>query len=157
MTGASISVDTACSSSLVAVHLAIQNLRDRSCNLALVGGVNRIISPEVSINFTKAKMLSPDGRCQTFDNNANGFVRAEGCGVIVLKRLSDAIKDGDRILALLKGSAVTQDGRTNSITTPSSLSQQTVIRQALNNSRIEPDAVSLVISKPMVLVLLSAI
>jgi acyl transferase domain-containing protein len=142
LTGASISIDTACSSSLVAVHLAIQNLRDRSCNLAIVGGVNRIISPEVSINFTKAKMLSPDGRCQTFDDRANGFVRSEGCGVIVLKRLSDAIKAGDRILALLKGSAVTQDGRTSSITTPSSLAQQAVIRQALANSRIEPNEVS---------------
>jgi 3-oxoacyl-[acyl-carrier-protein] synthase II len=142
LTGASISLDTACSSSLVAVHLAIQNLRDRSCNLAIVGGVNRIISSEVSINFTKAKMLSPDGRCQTFDDRANGFVRSEGCGVIILKRLGDAIEEGDRILAVLQGSAVNQDGRTSSITTPSSLAQQAVIRQALANSRIESNEVS---------------
>ncbi|MEL6929368.1 MAG: beta-ketoacyl synthase N-terminal-like domain-containing protein [Cyanobacteria bacterium J06600_6] len=143
-TGSSISLDTACSSSLVAVHLAIRSLRDRECNMALAGGVNRLISPKVSLNFTRANMLSPDGRCKTFDESANGFVRSEGCGMVVLKRLSDAIADGDRIRAVLLGSATNQDGRTSSITTPSSLSQQAVIRQALANSRIEADRVSYV-------------
>ncbi|ELS00843.1 beta-ketoacyl synthase [Xenococcus sp. PCC 7305] len=140
-TGPSISLDTACSSSLVAVHLAIKSLRDRECNLALVGGVNRLISPKVSINFSQAKMLSPDGRCQTFDEAANGFVRSEGCGIVVLKRLSDAIADRDHIRAVLLGSAVNQDGRTSSITTPNSLSQQAVIKQALANSKVSAEQV----------------
>ena len=141
-TGPSISLDTACSSSLVAVHLAIKSLRSRECNLALVGGVNRLISPKVSINFSQAKMLSPDGRCQTFDQAANGFVRSEGCGIVVLKRLSDAIADRDNIRAVLLGSAVNQDGRTSSITTPNSLSQQAVIKQALENGKVEAQQVS---------------
>ena len=141
-TGTSISLDTACSSSLVAVHLAIKSLRDRECQMALAGGVNRLISPKVSINFDQAKMLSPDGRCKTFDESANGFVRAEGCGIVVLKRLSDAIADGDQIRAVLLGSATNQDGRTSSITTPSSLSQQAVIKQALVNSKVEANQVS---------------
>ena len=143
-TGPSISLDTACSSSLVAVHLAIKSLRDRECNLALAGGVNRLISPKISLNFTKAKMLSPDGRCKTFDESANGFVRSEGCGMVVLKRLSDAIANRDNIRAVLLGSAVNQDGRTSSITTPNSLSQQAVIKQALDNSRVEASQVSYV-------------
>jgi 3-oxoacyl-[acyl-carrier-protein] synthase II len=141
-TGSSISLDTACSSSLVAVHLAIKSLRDRECSMALAGGVNRLISPKVSLNFAQAKMLSPDGRCKTFDESADGFVRSEGCGIVVLKRLSDAIADGDRIRAILLGSATNQDGRTSSITTPNSLSQQAVIKQALINSKVEASQVS---------------
>ena len=141
-TGPSISIDTACSSSLVALHLAIQSLRQQECNLAIVGGVNRIVSPQASINFSQARMLSPQGRCQTFDAAANGFVRAEGCGVLVLKRLSDVVTSQDRILAVLKGSAVNQDGRTSGITAPSSLSQQAVIRQALANSKVEASDIS---------------
>jgi 3-oxoacyl-[acyl-carrier-protein] synthase II len=141
-TGSSISLDTACSSSLVAVHLAIKSLRDRECNMALAGGVNRLISPKISLNFAQAKMLSPDGRCKTFDESANGFVRSEGCGIVVLKRLSDAIADRDNIRAILLGSASNQDGRTSSITTPSSLSQQAVIKQALVNSKVEASQVS---------------
>ena len=141
-TAPSISLDTACSSSLVALHLAIKSLRDRESDLALVGGVNRLIAPEVSINFSQAKMLSPDGLCKTFDDRADGFVRSEGCGMVVLKRLSDAIADGDNIRAVLLGSAVNQDGRTSSITTPNSLSQQAVIQQALANSKVEPTQVS---------------
>jgi 3-oxoacyl-[acyl-carrier-protein] synthase II len=140
--GPSISLDTACSSSLVAVHLALKSLRDRECNMALAGGVNRLISPKVSINFTQAKMLSPDGKCKTFDESANGFVRSEGCGIVVLKRLSDAIADRDQIRAILLGSATNQDGRTSSITTPSSLSQQAVIKQALVNSQVAASQVS---------------
>ena len=110
LTRPSVAVDTACSSSLVAVHLACQSLRARECDLALAGGVNVILLPELSINFSRARMLSPDGRCKTFDASANGYVRGEGCGVIVLKRLSDAVADRDRILALIRGSAVNQDG-----------------------------------------------
>jgi 3-oxoacyl-[acyl-carrier-protein] synthase II len=141
-TGPSISLDTACSSSLVAVHLAIKSLRDRECHMALAGGVNRLISPKISLNFAQAKMLSPDVRCKTFDESANGFVRSEGCGIIILKRLRDAIADGDNIRAVLLGSATNQDGRTSSITTPSSLSQQAVIKQALVNSQVEASQVS---------------
>ncbi len=141
-TSTSISLDTACSSSLVAVHLAIKSLRDRECNMAIAGGVNRLISPKISINFSQAKMLSTDGRCKTFDEGANGFVRSEGCGIVVLKRLSDAIADGDNIRAILLGSATNQDGRTSSITTPNSLSQQAVIKQALINSKVEPSQIS---------------
>ncbi|NJK47503.1 type I polyketide synthase [Candidatus Gracilibacteria bacterium] len=144
LTGPSLSVDTACSSSLVSVHLACKSLRDRECNLALAGGVNCILSPQVSINFSKAKMLSPDGRCKSFDAEANGFVRAEGCGIVVLKRLSDAIASGDNILASICGSAVNQDGRTSGLTVPNGPSQQAVITQALNNSRIEASQVSYV-------------
>ena len=141
-TAPAISMDTACSSSLVAVHLAIKSLRDRESNLAIVGGVNRLIAPEVSINFSQAKMLSPDGRCKTFDDSANGFVRSEGCGIVILKRLRDAIKAQDNIQAVIKGSAVNQDGRTSSITTPNSLSQQGVIQQALANGKTKPEEVS---------------
>ena len=141
-TAPSISLDTACSGSLVALHLAIKSLRDRESNLALVGGVNRLIAPEVSINFSQAKMLSHDGLCKTFDDRADGFVRSEGCGIVIVKRLSDAIADGDHIRAVLLGSAVNQDGRTSSITTPNSLSQQAVIQQALANSQVEPTQVS---------------
>jgi 3-oxoacyl-[acyl-carrier-protein] synthase II len=141
-TGPSLSVDTACSSSLVSVHLACKSLHDRECNLALAGGVNCILSPQVSINFSKAKMLSPEGRCKSFDAEANGFVRAEGCGIVVLKRLSDAIASGDNILALICGSAVNQDGRTSGLTVPNGPSQQAVILQALNNSRIEASQIS---------------
>ncbi len=141
-TSASISVDTACSSSLVALHLAIQSLRNQECSMALVGGVNRLVSPQASINLSRSSMLSPDGRCKTFDDSANGFVRSEGCGVVVLKRLSDAIASQDRILAVLKGSAVNQDGRTSGLTAPNSLSQQAVINQALSNAQVEPSQIS---------------
>jgi acyl transferase domain-containing protein len=142
LNGPSLSIDTACSSSLVAVHLACKSLRDRECDLALAGGVNRILSPETSINFSKAKMLSPEGRCKTFDASANGFVRAEGCGVIVLKRLSDAVDSKDNILAVIYGSAINQDGRTSGLTVPNGPSQQAVIRQALSNSSLEANQVS---------------
>lgn len=117
---------------------------NKECDLALAGGVNRIFLPEVSINFSKARMLSPEGHCKTFDTAANGFVRGEGCGVIVLKRLSDAVASGDNILALICGSAVNHDSRTSGLTVPHGPSQQAVIRQALNNSLIEPAQVSYV-------------
>ena len=123
-----MAVDTACSSSLVAVHLASQSLRLRECNVALAAGVNLILSPEMTINLCKARMLSPDGRCKTFDEAANGFVRSEGCAVIVLKRLSDALANNDNILALIRGSAVNQDGQSSGLTVPNRMAQEAVIR-----------------------------
>ncbi|MDJ0597117.1 MAG: polyketide synthase, partial [Pleurocapsa sp. MO_226.B13] len=142
LNGPSLAVDTACSSSLVAVHLAIASLRNRECNLALAGGVNQLLAPEVTINFSKARMLSRDGRCKTFDASADGYIRAEGCGVIVLKRLSEALKDGDRILAQIRGSAIDHDGRSSGLTVPNGPSQQAVIRQALKNAGVRPEEVS---------------
>lgn len=144
LTGPSLSIDAACASSLVSVHLACQSLRDRECNLALAGGVNRILAPESSINFSKSRMLSVDGRCRSFDAAANGFGRAEGCGVLILKRLSDAMADRDLVFATILGSAVNHDGRTSSLTVPNGPAQQAVIRQALQNSRIDPAQVSYV-------------
>ncbi|MBW4594598.1 MAG: SDR family NAD(P)-dependent oxidoreductase [Brasilonema angustatum HA4187-MV1] len=142
--GPSITLDTSCSSSLVTVHLASQSLRNGECDLALAGGVNLIISPVTSAIECKAGMLSPDNRCKTFDATANGFVRGEGCGVILLKRLSAAIADGDRILAIIRGSAVNHDGRSSGLTVPNQLAQEAVIHQALENAKIAPNAVSYV-------------
>ncbi|ARV59085.1 polyketide synthase [Nostocales cyanobacterium HT-58-2] len=140
--GASMVVDTACSSSLVAVHLAVNSLRNKESELALVGGVNLLLAPSLSINFSKARMLAPDGRCKTFDASANGYVRSEGCGVVVLKRLSQAIRDGDNILALIRGSAINQDGASGGLTVPSGPSQEAVVRQALKNAGVKPKEVS---------------
>ncbi|MEO0540609.1 MAG: SDR family NAD(P)-dependent oxidoreductase, partial [Cyanobacteria bacterium P01_A01_bin.105] len=140
-TGPSLVVDTACSSSLVALHLACQSLRNQECEVALAGGVNRILAPEFSINFSKAHMLAPDGRCKTFDAAADGFSRGEGCGVVVLKRLSDALERGDSILALVRGSAVNQDGRSSGLTVPNGPSQQAVIRRALAAGNVKPEQI----------------
>jgi acyl transferase domain-containing protein/NADPH:quinone reductase-like Zn-dependent oxidoreductase/SAM-dependent methyltransferase/acyl carrier protein len=142
--GPTLALDTACSSSGVSVHLACQSLRNRECNLALAGGVNLILSPEISITSTKARTLSPDGRCKTFDASANGYVRGEGCGIVVLKRLSEALADGDRIHAVIRGSAVNQDGATSGITVPNKAAQAEVIRQALERAGIEPNQVNYV-------------
>src|ERR1700683_4276556 len=139
--GPSIAVDTACSASLVAVHLAAQSLRADECRLALAGGVNAILSPEVTIALSKAHMMAPDGRCKAFDSRANGFVRGEGCGVVVLKRLSDATADRDNILAVLSGSAVNQDGRSSGLTAPNGRSQENVIRAALIKAGVKPNEV----------------
>src|SRR5436190_534172 len=109
--GPSMAVDTSCSSSLVAVHLACQSLWTRECTLALAGGVNLVLSPGIAINFTKAGVMAPDGRCKAFDSRANGYVRGEGAGMIVLKPLSHALADGDPVYAVIRGSAVNQDGR----------------------------------------------
>lgn len=144
LNGPSLAVDTACSSSLVAVHLAVTSLRNRECSLALAGGVSALLSPDLFISQCQAKMLSADGRCKTFDSSANGYVRSEGCGMVVLKRLSDALADGDNIYALIRGSAVNQDGRTNGLTAPNGLSQQAVVRQALKNGCVKPASVSYV-------------
>ena len=139
--GPSIAVDTACSSSLVSVHLACQSLRAGESNLALAGGVNLILSPEMSIYFSKLRALSPGKYCRAFDAQADGYVRGEGCGLVVLKRLSDARADGDRILATIRGSAVNQDGHSNGFTAPNGLSQQEVIRTALANANLEPSQI----------------
>lgn len=129
--GPSLAIDTACSSSLVALHQAVQALRRGECSMALAGGVNLILSPQVSIALSQAGMLSPDARCNTFDAKANGYVRGEGCGILVLKRLSDAERDGDSIRAVVRGSAVNQDGRSNGLTAPNGLAQQSVVQAAL--------------------------
>ena len=121
-------IDTACSSSLVATHLAIRSLRSRECDAAIVGGVNAILTPETTLAFSQAQMLSPDGKCRPFDERANGYVRGEGCGVIILKRLSDAVSSGDLILATIQGSAINQDGMTSGITAPRGEAQIEVIR-----------------------------
>ena len=142
--GPSMAVDTACSSSLVATHLACQSLRNGESDLALAGGVNLILTPELTITFSQARMLSPDGHCKTFDANADGYVRGEGCGVIVLKRLADALRDGDHILALIRGSAVNQDGRSNGLTAPNGLAQQEVIRYALAEAGVAPQQIGYV-------------
>ena len=142
--GPAMAIDTACSSSLVALHLACQSLRTSECQMALACGINLILSPEVMINMCKAKMLSPEGKCKTFDERADGFVRGEGCGVIVLKKISDAKRDGDRILALVHGSAVNEDGSTAGFTVPNGWAQQEVMRQALINSGIRAEEVGYV-------------
>ncbi|MEE8525080.1 MAG: type I polyketide synthase, partial [Thermoanaerobaculia bacterium] len=142
--GPSMALDTACSSSLVAVHLAVQSLRGGESDLALAGAVYLMLSPLLTISLSKARMLAADGRCKTFDARADGYVRGEGCGVVVLKRLSDAVRDGDRILALIRGSAINQDGRSNGLTAPNLLAQQEVLRQALANAAVAADEVSYV-------------
>jgi acyl transferase domain-containing protein/acyl carrier protein len=140
--GPSMAIDTACSSSLVAAHLACQNLRTRDCNLAMVAGVNLILTPKGTINECRARMLAVDGHCKTFDATADGYARGEGCGVVILKRLSDAIADGDNVLAVIRGSAVNQDGRSGGLTVPNGPAQQAVIRKALENGNVKPEQVS---------------
>ncbi|MEM9508974.1 MAG: type I polyketide synthase, partial [Cyanobacteria bacterium P01_E01_bin.35] len=139
--GATLQLDTTCSSSLVAVHLACQSLRTKEINLAIAGGVNLMLSPEVTIGFCRLKALSPDGHCKTFDASADGYVRGEGGGVLILKRLSDAIADSDNILAVIKGSAVNHDGQSNGLTAPNGNAQEAVIREALNNAKVKPEDV----------------
>ena len=141
LTGPSLTVDTACSSSLVAVHLACQSLRSGESSLALVAGVNLMLSPSLTEMLSMSGALSPDGRCKAFDAQANGFVRGEGCGVVVLKRLSDALSDGDRVLSLIRGSAVNQDGRSTGLTAPNVLSQQAMLRQALESAQVSAEDV----------------
>ncbi|QDV13868.1 Polyketide synthase PksN [Rosistilla oblonga] len=142
--GPSFSVDTACSSSLVAVHQAAEAIRGGQCDTAIAGGVNLILDPSVTNAFHEAGMLSPTGQCKTFAAGANGFVRGEGCGVVVLKRLSQAVADRDNVLCVLRGSAINQDGRSNGLTAPSGLAQQQVVRSALANGNVEPAEVQYV-------------
>ena len=142
--GPCVSIDTACSSSLVALHQSVQALRRKECNIALCGGVNAIHHPRNLIVFSNANMLSPDGRCNTFDDAANGYGRSEGCCMVVLKRLSDAIKNGDRIIASIRGSAVNQDGESGGLTVPNGLAQEACMRNAINDSALLPEDINYV-------------
>ncbi|MBP1776753.1 MAG: eryA, partial [candidate division NC10 bacterium] len=142
--GPSLAIDTACSSSLVGVHLACSSLRSGESSLALAGGVNVILSPAIAINFTKAGAMAPDGRCKAFDARANGYVRGEGAGVVVLKLLSKAQTDGDPIYAVIRGSAVNQDGRSNGLMAPNPLAQEAVLREAYLQAAASPGKVQYV-------------
>lgn len=136
--GPSLALDTACSSSLLAIHLACQSLRNRECDVALAGGVQLMLSPLMSVYLSRTRALSPTGYCRPFSADADGFVRAEGVGVIVLKRLSDALQQGDRILSVIKGSAVNHDGSSSGITVPNGLAQEQLLRTALDAAGLHP-------------------
>jgi acyl transferase domain-containing protein/acyl-CoA synthetase (AMP-forming)/AMP-acid ligase II/acyl carrier protein len=136
--GPSLAVDTACSSSLVAIHLACQSLRRGEAELAVAAGVNLILTPDLTVNFTRAGMMAPDGRCKAFDASANGYVRGEGAGVVVLKPLAQAIADGDSLYAVVRGSAVNQDGRSNGLTAPNRQAQENVLRAAYRDAGVSP-------------------
>ena len=142
--GPNLPVDTACSASLVALHLAVRALRAGECDLAITGGANLLLSPEGFVYFSRLQALSPTGRSRAFSADADGYVRAEGCGVLILKRLADARRDGDPILALVRGSAVNQDGRSNGFTAPNGPSQERVIRRALADAGLTPASIDLV-------------
>jgi acyl transferase domain-containing protein/acyl-CoA synthetase (AMP-forming)/AMP-acid ligase II/acyl carrier protein len=142
--GPSLAVDTACSSSLTAVQLACQSLRAEECSVALAGGVNVILDPGPTVVFSKAGLLAPDGRCKVFDARADGYVRGEGCGLVILKPLLRAQADGDPIYAVIRGGAVNQDGRSNGLTAPSRQAQESVLREAYRRAGVSPGAVSYV-------------
>ncbi|HEX8969313.1 MAG TPA: polyketide synthase, partial [Chloroflexota bacterium] len=142
--GPTMAIDTACSSSLVAVHLACASLRSAESDAAIVGGVNLMLAPDNSVYLSRSRMLSPDGRCKTFDASADGYGRGEGGGVVVLKRLSDARAAGDRVLALIRGSAVNQDGPSSGLTVPNGAAQQALIRSALAQAHVAPGEVGYV-------------
>lgn len=142
--GPSMAIDTACSSSLVALHQACLSLRAGESTVAIVGGVNALLQPEFSVALSKLGVLSPTGRCRTFDASAGGMVRGEGCAAVILKRAADALRDGDPILALVRGSAVNQDGATNGLTAPSTNSQIAVIRAALATAQLDASRISFV-------------
>jgi acyl transferase domain-containing protein/acyl-CoA synthetase (AMP-forming)/AMP-acid ligase II/acyl carrier protein len=139
--GPSVSIDTACSSSLVALHQACASIQHGDCDMAFVGGVNVLLSPELTVVFSQAKMLAADGKCKTFDDSADGYVRGEGAGVVIIKKLERALQDGDRILAVIRGSAVNQDGRSNGLTAPNGPSQEDVILRALQMADVTPDEI----------------
>ncbi|MGE2835900.1 type I polyketide synthase [Mycobacterium sp. SMC-4] len=142
--GPAVALDTACSSSLVSIHLACHSLRMRESDLALAGGVSLSLRPETQLALAKWGMLSPRGRCHAFDARADGFVRGEGAGIVVLKRLTDAVRDGDRVLGVVRGSAVNQDGRSNGLTAPNAPSQRDVITRALKSADVPAASVSYV-------------
>jgi acyl transferase domain-containing protein/NADPH:quinone reductase-like Zn-dependent oxidoreductase len=140
--GPSISIDTACSSSLAAIHLACQGLRSGETDLGIAGGVSLMIAPELTVAMSKVGFMSPDGCCKTFDAHADGFGRGEGCGIVVLKRLSDALADNDRIHAVIRGSAVNQDGRSTLLTAPNGPAQEALIRQSLHSAQVNAGRIS---------------
>ena len=142
--GPSLAIDTACSSSLVAIDLACQAINNNKAEIALVAGVNLLLTPHLFHYFTKLGALSSDGICKTFDASANGYARGEGCGAIILKRLPDALSDGDNILAVIRGTAVNHDGASSSFTAPNGIAQQQVMREALNNANVLPKEISYV-------------
>ena len=142
--GPSLSVDTACSSSLVAIHQAVASLRRRESDLALAGGVNLILGPDITVALSRARMMAPDGRCKAFDARADGFVRGEGCGMLVLQRLADARAAGRRVLAVIRGIAANQDGRSNGLTAPNGPAQEAVLREALADAGLQPQDIGFV-------------
>ena len=140
--GPSIAVDTACSSSLVAIHLACRSISNGECDQAIAAGVNILLAPALTNTFRQAGMLSPDGRCKAFDADADGYVRGEGCGVLLLKKLSDAVDAGDNVLGVVSGSAVSQDGRSNGLTAPSGDAQRRVVQDALSRASLQASDIS---------------
>ncbi len=142
--GPSMSIGTACSSALVSLHTAVKDIRNGDCTMAIAGGVNLILSPQITIALSQANMMSVDGRCKTFDDSANGYVRSEGAGLVLLKPLSKALEDGDIIEAVIKGSAINQDGRSNGLTAPNGLSQQDLIKDALRSAGFNPNDIDYV-------------
>ena len=139
--GPNLALDTACSSSLVAVHLACNSLLNGESDMAVAGGVSLMLQPNAHIIFSKMGALSPEGKCRTFDAGANGFVRSEGCGIVVLKRLKDAERDGDTIMAVIKGTAINQDGKSNGLIAPNGLAQQEVLKSALLKAKMAPSEI----------------
>lgn len=144
LTGPTIAVDTACSSSLVALHLACQSLRHKECDLALAGGANAILTPEMNIIFSHGRMMAADGHCKSFDARADGYVRGEGCVLLVLRRLSDALKLGERILGVVRGTALNQDGKSGGLTAPNGPAQTAVINAALRSAGVAANEISYV-------------
>lgn len=139
--GPSFSVDTACSSSLYAIHMACEALKSGQCTMAVAGGVNLILMTGATVGFCQAGMLAPDGRCKSFDESGDGYSRSEGAGVIVLKKLTEAIKDGDRVYAVIRGGALSNDGRTPGIATPSFDAQVDLIKSACKEAKVRPQDV----------------
>ena len=142
--GPSLAVDTACSSSLVSVHLACRSLWAGDATLAIAGGVQLVLSPWGTVAYSKAGFMSPDGRCKAFDASANGYVRSDGAGIVVLRPLAAALADNDRIYAVIRGSAVNQDGRSNGLTAPNPAAQEAVLRAAYRDAGVSPASVQYV-------------
>ena len=139
LNGPSFAIDTACSSSLAALYQACLSLRSGDCDLAFSGGVNLILDPDPTIGYSQAHMLSADGRCKTFDAKADGYVRSEGCGVVILKRLSNALEDGDTVFAVIRSTVANQDGASNGLTAPNMLAQKQMLLNALYRANLHPD------------------
>lgn len=144
LTGPAMVIKTACSSALVAVHQAVRALQTNDCDMAIAGGINLIQAPDISVCLTKGGFLSPEGRCKTFDATANGYVRSEGCGLVLLKRYDDAVSDHDKILSVIVGSSINQDGASNGITAPNGKSQVACYQKALENAALSPDHISFI-------------